>query len=100
MAEESSPAAPQQGLSRQEIVAKLSQVPVFSIVNENMSMVMGTDKTTGKPNAVWYTDPGDARSVLMSAQAQMPDMKLHLGVTPLGTAFAIAAGAVPFGFVI
>ena len=44
------------------------------------------------PNTSRFTDPNDAKQLLKMGEEDQPDAGIHLGVTPLGVAFAICEG--------
>lgn len=92
------PAAPSCGvLSGDAVVEKLNQCPCFCLLNGEKNMVGLKDPTdpTGQLEVcVWFTDAAEAKQTLAACQAANPDLResLHLGVTPLGLAFAFSSG--------
>ena len=80
------------GLSRKEIVLKLNAVPTFTIVNANKEVVPFLEDGSQEHTACWYVDAAEAKGALVQARLQNPELQLHLGVTPLGIAFALAVG--------
>ena len=80
-----------QALSQAQIVAKLNSVPSFTIVDTAQQIFPLRDES-GAEFCVWYTDPSEAKGALVHAKAQHPEADLHLGVTPLGVAFALVVG--------
>ncbi|KAL1523201.1 hypothetical protein AB1Y20_018153 [Prymnesium parvum] len=84
-------------LSREEIVAKLDQIPTFAVVNAQGQLMpirpdAADSAADGTECVVWYTEPADAKGALEVARAQSPEADLRLGVTPLGKAFALVQG--------
>ncbi|KAL3892910.1 MAG: hypothetical protein SGPRY_014663 [Prymnesium sp.] len=91
-------------LSRSEIVSKLNQVPTFAVVNSERQLMpvllptlsAGEGGEGGEEEVVaWFTDPSDAKGALALAKLRHPGVQLQLGVTHLGSAFALAAGWTP-----
>lgn len=99
--QKSSPAElPGKGLTREEIIRKLNAVPTFCILNADKSIV-GMENPKGGEMCTWFLDPGEAKAWLVAAIRENPDVRgLHLGVTPLGIAFAFAAGWAPVSLVL
>ena len=89
--------APGAALSKQEIMNKLNQCPTFCILNGQKNIVGLKDPTdpTGQLEACcWFADPNEAKQTLDAVKEANQEMapQLHLGVTPLGVAYALAAG--------
>jgi len=80
------------GLSRKEIILKLNAIPTFTIVNASKEIVPFREDGSQEHTACWYVDAAEAKGALVQARLQNPDLQLHLGVTPLGIAFALAIG--------
>ena len=75
-------------LTREEIIRKLNAVPTFCLLNADKSIV-GMENPNGGEMCCWFLDPAEARAWLAAAVKENPDVRgLHLGVTPLGMAFA------------
>ena len=89
--------APKAALTRTEIVKKLNAVPTFALLNPSKDVVSICDDK-GTEACCWYTDPREAQAMLAIAQQMNPEVALHLGVTPLGLAFAICSGWMESGF--
>ena len=92
-----SKALPGKALPLELIINKLNQVPTFCILNGHENIVGLKDPTdpTGQLEVCcWFACPHEAKATLASAKEANPDVakQLHLGVTPLGVAFAFAAG--------
>jgi len=85
---------PARALTRDEIVEKLNAVPTFCILNGESNIVGLQDtERPGLEVCWWFTDAEDGKEALAAAKANNPDVPgLHLGVTPLGIAFALANG--------
>ena len=83
-------------ISRQEIVDKLDRIPLFS-VNDAAERMVPT-RNDDEDCCTWFADIDEARALLAELSAQFPSARLSIGVTPLGTAYALAAGwVVPAG---
>ena len=83
-------------ISRQEIVDKLDRIPVFSVNDAAERMV--PIRVDGEDCCTWFADIAEAKALLAELSAQHPSARLHIGVTPLGTAYALAEGwVVPAG---
>ena len=87
-------ASSKSALTEQEVVDKLDEVPVFHIMNADRKLLPVPDGSGGTCLR-FYADPAEAQAVLDSVQALNPDVTLHMGVTPLGTAFALTQGWAP-----
>ena len=88
-------AAPEKAaLTKHQIIEKLNAIPTFCILNGDSNIVATEEPQGAGEVCTWFTDPDDARSMLTSAKEQNVDVAagLHLGVTPLGLAFALAMG--------
>lgn len=83
-------------LSKQEVVNKLDTIPTFHLENIDKKIFPVPDES-GETCVRWFADMEDAQSALDKVQALNPDMTLRLGVTPMGTAFALAQGWSPNG---
>lgn len=79
-------------LTKQQVVEKLDNVPVFTIVEEASGALVGVTDESGETCCRWYADVDEAQSALVLTQHLNPDLPLSLGVTPLGTAFALTSG--------
>lgn len=88
---------PKSAMAADQIVAKLNSVPSFCLLNGE-SVLLGlkdlTDATGKRKICAWFTDPNEAKAMLTQCKAHSPDIAdgLHLGVTPLGVAYAFACG--------
>ena len=89
--------ASKSSLTEQEVVDKLDGVPVFHIMNGDRKILPVPDGGGGGTCLRFYADPAEAQDVLDSVQALNPDVTLHMGATPLGTAFALSQGWAPNG---
>jgi len=80
-------------LSKEEIIRKLNNVPVFCVLNADDGVV-GTRAPDGdKPVCTWFADSAEARAVLEIMQKANPEIAgLHLGVHGLGNAFTMCNG--------
>ena len=78
-------------LSKQQVVEKLNSVPVFTVTTLEKQLVPVPDEG-GSTCCRWYADVDEAQSALVLAQHLNPNTPLVLGVTPLGTAFALVHG--------
>ena len=78
-------------LTRQQVVDKLDTIPVFHLMNAQ-SKIFPVPNEQGEVAIRWYVDVDEANSALVAVQSLNPDMQLQLGVTPLGTAFALSMG--------
>ena len=88
---------PAAALTKEAIVKKLNAIPTFCILNGQESIVGLKDPSdpTGQLEVcLWFADPQEAKTTLAAAKEANPEIRaqLHLGVTPLGVAYAIAAG--------
>jgi len=88
------PQKPGKALTRDQIVEKLNAVPTFCLLNGQYNIVGLQDPEEPKVDVCfWMTDGADAKDMLEAAKAaNPPDVadSLHLGVTPLGLAFALS----------
>ena len=85
------------GLSCDVIVKKLNAVPCFCLLNGEQNIVGLSDPndSTGTLEVCcWFADPLEAKQTLQACKDANPELSasLHLGVTPLGLAFAFAIG--------
>lgn len=87
----SEPPPAKAALSPEAIIEKLNAVPTFCLLNGDQNIVSMEDGE-GEESCAWFTDADEAREMLKAAKAQNPDVPLHMGVTPLGLAFALAVG--------
>lgn len=78
-------------LTRKEIIEKLNTIPTFALLSRDKSVLAISDGEGGEC-CCWFTDPKDAQQVLKMGIEDQPDGGTHLGVTPLGVAFAVCAG--------
>ena len=86
---------PGAALAREEIIRKLNAVPTFCLLNADKSIV-GMENLNGGEMCCWFLDPAEARAFLATAIKENPDVRgLHLGVTPLGMAYAFIEGWAP-----
>jgi hypothetical protein len=92
-------AHPGSALSRQQIIDRLNVVPTFSVMratpvgHELIGLTFRAEEgERGVRCCAFFTDPTECRDALQQAQAQHPGMRLAIGTTPLGRAFALAAG--------
>lgn len=69
----------------------LNRVPAFCIVDEGERIVETVD-VKGEKAIRWYVDPDEAKVALIVAQIMSPFTELHLSVTSLGHAYALAEG--------
>mgnify|MGYP007078156987 CR=1 FL=1 len=88
------PATPEakqgQALSREDIVAKLSVVPMFVLLNALDQFV--SVKSEGGETCFWHSSAATARHQLLRAKEQNPDIAgLKMGVQPLGLAYSLGA---------
>jgi hypothetical protein len=93
----SSSELPKKGLTANEIVEKLNVVPCFCLLNGDKNLVGLKDPNdpTGQLElCVWFADPREAKATLDVCKVENPSLSetLHLGVTPLGIAYAFACG--------
>ena len=79
-------------LTKQQVVEKLDNVPMFTIVEEAGGALVGVPDESGEICCRWYADVEEVQSALVLTQHLNPDLPLSLGVTPLGTAFALTSG--------
>ena len=84
-------------LSGDEVVSKLNEVPCFCLLNGEKNIVGlqdPMDPTGTLEICCWFTDPNEAQSTLAQCKEANPAISssLHLGVTPLGLAFAFSSG--------
>jgi len=87
------------GLSQQQIIERLNVFPTFSVMRvlptkkEYVSLTFkDNDSDKGLRCCPFFSEPADCKDALQQTQEQYPDMKLALGVLPLGHAFALAVG--------
>ena len=83
-------------LTKDQIIEKLNAVPSFCLLNGETNIVGLQDPENPKFEVCfWMTDAADAKEMLAAAKqnnsAEVAS-RLHLGVTPLGIAFALASG--------
>lgn len=88
---EQTPSPAKRPLTRQEVVDKLDDVPVFNLVNSEGEM-FGRAEEGGRPTATFYVDLAEARAALAQLRDLNPSLELRIGITPLGTAFALSEG--------
>jgi hypothetical protein len=84
-------APPKAALSQHDIIEKMNTVPTFCLLNGEQNIV-GMQDETGAESCTWFTEADDAREMFAFAKQQNEGVPLHLGVTPLGLAFALAEG--------
>lgn len=83
---------PSRALSRQEIVDKLNEVPVFCITNLDGNVIgMRAADGAGKPMVCWFTDAMEARALLDAAQ-KSSEASLRLGCHGMGAVFTQCNG--------
>ena len=76
------------------MVNKLDSIPVFHLMNEQ-SQIWPAPNEAGEVAVRWFVDVDEANSALVAVQSFNPNTPLQLGVTPLGTAYALSHGWVP-----
>jgi len=84
-------------LSGDDIVKKLNAVPCFCILNGADTIVGLKDPNDAMDQnevCCWFCDAAEAKLTLAQVKAANPEIaaSLHIGVTPLGIAFAFASG--------
>jgi len=87
-----SPMPEKRALSRDEIVDKMNQIPVFCNVNEDGQMVGLQDKDSGAFACCWFTDPDEAKALLGATTEANPNKGLKLVVAGMGGAFMACNG--------
>ena len=89
-------AAPGKALTKEQIIQKLNSVPTFCLLNGETNIVGLQDPENPKFEVCfWMTDALEAKEMLEAAVQNNPEevaSRLHLGVTPLGLAYALASG--------
>jgi len=83
----SEPPIPLRPLSRNEIINKLSAVPVFGIVNDENQLI-ATTEADGVDTCRLYIDIDDARKALAQLLSNNPKVAFTISIAPLGSAFA------------
>lgn len=78
------------------MVDKLDNIPTFHLMNDR-SQIFPVPDEHGDIAMRWFLDVDDANSALVAVQLLNPETHLQLGVTPLGTAFALTSGWAPNG---
>jgi len=81
-------------LTKQELVDKLDNIPAFHLMNDKLQ-IFPVPNEAGEIAVRWFVDVDEASSALVAVQLLNPDTPLQLGVTPLGTAYALANGWAP-----
>ena len=76
-------------LSQQEVVDAFNAVPAFSVVN-GAEQALATPDDTGALSCCFYLELSEAQEALEELKQANPRAALSLGVTPLGTAFALS----------
>jgi len=83
-------------LTKQQIIEKLNAVPTFCLLNGETNIVGLQDPENPKFEVCfWMTDALEAKEMLAAAlqnNSEEVASRLHLGVTPLGLAYALASG--------
>ena len=79
-------------LSREEIMEKLNEVPVFGIHNSEGHMIGMHDADGSKASCCWFTDASEARALLEATSKKNPEAGLCLKVSGLGGAFTRCNG--------
>ena len=88
---------PDRPLSKEEVISALSTIPSFYLVDDDEEMVGSLD-ASGQESICWYLDPTEAMSALvltnegLVASPAGAQKDVHLAVTPLGAAYAVAEG--------
>ena len=75
--------APERGtrtLTRQQVIEKLDNVPVFSVVTIAERKLVGIPDESGEVCIRWFADADEAKSALVLTQHLSPDTPLQLGV--------------------
>ena len=88
-------APPPQPLTKQEIVAKMNELPTFTIVDAQKQFVALALQDEGgqlSESCVFWTEPNDAKSALAQARKQRSDTQLDIAAFPLGNAYALTEG--------
>ena len=75
-------------LDKQEVMGRLSAVPVFGVANGAGQLMSTVDAETGDSVVVFYLDVAEAQASLAAEAAADPTADLRLKVAPLATAFA------------
>lgn len=82
---------------RDEILARLNQFPTFCVCNSE-DKVIGIPNGEGGHDVCWFIDAADAKEMLeITVAGNEEEEGLHLGCTPLGSAFAVCNGWVDTG---
>lgn len=83
-------------LSREQIVERLNEVPVFVVLNGDKNAVSMQDTVNGGETVYWHTDPAEAKAQLELVRELNPGVDgLHLGGGRLGMAYQLGAGWAP-----
>ena len=88
---------PKRTMEPNQIVQKLNAIPTFCLLSGEDAL-LGlrdlTDESGQRKICTWFTDPTQATEMLTQCKAHSPDIAegLHLGITPLGMAYAFACG--------
>ena len=91
-AKDQSPPIPLRTLTKQEIVHKMDQVPVFALVDKNKHLIPSRHhgQEDDAPRPIFYLDLHEAKAQLESLVKANHRNSVQISVTPLGTAFALA----------
>jgi len=85
------------GLSREQIVEKLNEIPSFAIMHETADgtkkflpmMFRESAEATSVESCAFFSDPYEAKHAMQQASGLHAELKLVLGVMPLGKAYAL-----------
>ena len=75
-------------LDNEEVLSKLSAVPVFGVANAAGQLMSTADAESSTPVITFYLDVAEAQASLAVAAAVDPSADLKLKIVPLGTVFA------------
>ena len=79
-------------LTREEILHKLNDIPVFCILNSDGGIVGMRANEEETPSCCWFVDALEARALLKASIADNPDAGLHLAVHGFGAVFTKCGG--------
>ena len=92
-AEDEKPKESTDPLTREQIVAKLNEVPTFTLIGEDQGGFVALKLADSEKNTIcFFTDPEEAKTVLEMMKKAHTDKQIRLACVGLGTAFQLSGG--------
>ena len=77
-------------LDKQAVMAKLNEIPVFSVANDAEQPMAEADAETGRPTITFHLDVVEAQASLAAVRVANPGAGARLILAPLGAALAMS----------